>query len=37
MVKRLVGITVFLSFTLMSDKEEEDQTVNVDRDVLGQF
>lgn len=31
MVKRLVGIT------FMSDKEEEDQTANVDTDVLGQF
>lgn len=38
-MKRLVGISVFLSFTLSchADKEEDHQTANVDRDVLGQF
>ncbi len=34
MVKRRVGITVFLSFTHF---HEEDQTANIDTDVLGQF
>lgn len=37
MVKRLIGISVFVIYSFMSDKEEEDQTANVDTDVFGQF
>ncbi len=35
MVKRRVGITVFLSFTVSC--QIKDQTANIDTDVLGQF